>query len=173
MFPTRVENQAPARKRGKRATRRKRLMRTLRRALLFQAKFTVLLAVVARLAALILPTPAASGLLAAAFLLPAWITGLFAGAAAPRLRWWQLLCAGAVGAFTFALLSALASVIAGPGIWSPMMRCWVAANLGVDFLLAGWMGRRWRLGPGVRTLAVPAAGIETAYLEEVPVRRAG
>jgi hypothetical protein len=136
--------------------------------LFLQAKLTLALAVVARLAAMILPASAASGLLIAAFLVPAWIAGFYAGAAAPRLRWWQLLCAGAVGTLTYGLLSALA----GQGSWSPLLRCWLAVNLGLDFLLAGWIGRRWRLGPTQRTAALPA--LQADALPEAPeIRRAG
>lgn len=169
MPASRAENQWPARRRRKRAAQRGRLLRTLRRALLFQAILTVVLVAFALLATLVLPTKTASGLLAVAFLLPAWLAGLYAGAAAPRSRWWQLLCSGAVGAMTFGLLS----MLAGPGLWSPATRCWVAANLAGDFLLAGWMGRRWRLGPSTRSVPAPVTMSAPATPEAEGIRRAG
>jgi hypothetical protein len=87
-----------------------------------------------------------------AVLAPSWLGGLAAGRLAPRLRWWQPATLGMLAAGLFLKLTAPAAALLGIGA---VLRYWLATNLVLDFVLAGWIGhgfrsRRFRAGGALR-----------------------
>lgn len=131
---------------ARRVRRRARLLHVLRRALILQAEMTLVLVVMARVFGQLVTSEAATALLGVALVAPAWLAGLFAGAAAPRIRWWQLVTAGTAGALMFAALQPLGTALTGSAYWPMALRWWLGYHLVAGFTLAGCIGSRYRRG---------------------------
>lgn len=152
-LPPRSGRPAPVSRRDlrrKRRRRREQVQRALLGGLIVQAAFlaVALLALdVGRGLLLLLPRPVTSLLALLAVLGPCWAGGLAAGWLGPPLRPRHLAAAALPAAVCFFVVTA-GPVAALPG--AVFLRFWVAADMLLGFLLAGWIGQRFRPMPRPR-----------------------